>query len=104
MYKLKITTPQGHSAIAELSDREPYTQTLRRTVSALNITPCEEAMRLVFVTRHGEELSMQTMYSICCAVQAVLGNSLVWDVEAEPLQPRHPQDLTAYLNWSPTLF
>lgn len=92
MYKLKITTADGNSVIIRFPRHKPYTATLAKAIEQHNL-PISGDKRLVFVSN----MSMQAMYNICCAVQSVFDDTLVWDVEPA----KEPQGYDAHLWWSP---
>lgn len=78
--RLKIIDREGHSICVELSDGRC----------------CEK--QLYFVADKDADLSLESVHSVCTALQTAFGGSLMWDIVAELPEPLLMEDgVAAYL-------
>lgn len=96
--KLKITnTATGRTLFVTLDDKQPYAEALHNHTKEICVTPAHN-LRLLLIGSQSSLLEMQDIYRICGAIQAVFGDSLIWDISPGPPSPEDPQDLDGYLS------
>lgn len=96
--KLKITNAAtGNTLFVTLDDNQSYAEALHNHTKGMSPTPAHN-LHLLLVGSKSSMLEMQDIYRICGAIQAVFGDSLIWDITPNPPSPDDPQDLDGYLS------
>lgn len=95
--KLKITDEAtGRVVFVTLDDNQPYAEALHNHTKGLFATPASN-IRLWLVGDKSSDLEIKEIYRICGAIQAVFGDTLIWDITPDPPLPEDPQDVNGYL-------
>lgn len=95
--KLKITdAATGQSAFVTLDDKQSYAEALHNHTKEFVSVPVVR-MRLLLVGDKSSDLELKDIYRICGAIQAVFGDSLIWDITSDQPFPDDPQDVDGYL-------
>lgn len=95
--KLRITdAATGQSLFVTLDDNQPYAEALHNHTKEFISVPATH-MRLWLVGNQSSNLELKDIYRICGAIQAVFGDSLVWDITSASPFSEDPQDIDGYL-------
>lgn len=96
IFKFKIIDG-GNSIILTLDYTDLSIDIIRKLTNYTIRLVADKECRLQFIGNKGCQLGLEDIYTLCGLLQAILGDTLIWDIIDEFPKEGEPEDLNGYL-------